>query len=289
MTVRFIPNVVTTYFGELDGSPEEMIASAWGGVGATRKLHCLSRDRISLVRELLGYSEFSGKHVQVHYPAPFGPDIPSLVATSVVVKPFGQIDGSAIDVRYANYPGSFIDVNYEVANRIASQRYGFVTLTEEILDTTELLTMTAKGLYWGKGGGRESIDASDAPNKISHGKEWLYTIGGASTIPSVIFDYVGKVNTTEIVSSYTGQTFASGTLLYVAPQIASEITLAGTIHRITLRFLHRDNGTAGSPKGWNWWPRPSKTGAAVDYEPIYDGADHAKIFYVMSDFRDVFV
>ena len=288
MTVKFINNMVTTTFGELAGSPEEMIASAWGGVGATRKLHCLARDRIRLVRELLGYSEVVGDNVQIHYPAPYGPDIPSLVATSVVVKPFGKCGAADIDARYATYPGSILDVNYEVANRIASEQYGFVTLTEELLDTTELVTLTTRGLYWGTGGSRENIDTFDAPSKLSHGKEWLYTISGAYTIPSTIFDHVGKINTSAITSSYTGEVFASGTLLYTAPSIASEVTLAGTIHRITLRLLHKDNGTAGSPKGWNWFPRPSKAGADVDFEPIYDGADQAKIFYVMTNYTDVF-
>ncbi len=287
-TVRFIRNVVTTYFGELAGSPEEMIASAWGGVGATRKLHCLSRDRISLVRELLGYAESVGGNVLIHYPAPYGPDIPALVATSVVVKPFGRVSAVAADARYANYPGVIIDVNYEVANRIASDRYGFVTLSEEILDTTEFLTMTTQGLYWGTGGGRESIAPFDAPGKLSHGKEWLYTIRGAYVIPSTIFDHIGKVNTSAITSSDMGQTFAPGTLLYAAPSVAAEVTLDRTIYRITLRFLHKDNGSEGSPMGWNYFPRPSKTGADVDFERIYDGADHAKIFYIASDFTDVF-
>ncbi len=287
--VRFIQNVVTTYFGELAGSPEEMIASAWGGVGATRKFHCLSRDRISLVRELLGYSEVVGDNVLIHYPAPYGPDIPSLVATSVVVKPFGKVSAVATDARYATYPGVIIDVNYEVANRIASERYGLVTLTEEILDTTELQTMTTRGLYWGTGAPREGIGPFDAPSKLSHGKEWIYTISGAYTIPSTIFDHVGKINTSAITSSYTGQVFAPGTLLYTSPSIASEVTIAGTIYRITLRFLHKNNGTFDSPMGWNFFPRPSKAGSDVDYEQIYDGADQAKIFYVATDFTDVFV
>lgn len=293
MTVKFIPNRLTIPFEELDGSPEERSAGTWAGDTATRKLKCLSIHRVALERELLGYSSLGGVPLAggdalIHLPAPFGIDRPNLIATNVVTKPFGRVRGVSGDTRFANYRHSILDVAFEVATRVLSTRYGFVALSEEIRDTTEFATMPAKGLYWGTGGGREAIAAFDAPGKISHGKEWIYTIRGAYHIPANIFGYVGKINVSEIASSYTGQTYASGTLLYASPTIASEVTFRGTVYNITLRFLHKNNGTFDSPKGWNWYPRPSKTGATIDYEPIYDDADRAKVFYVMDDFRSVF-
>ncbi len=283
MTVRFIPFRLTVPFEELDGSPEERSTSAWAGDGATRKLKCLARHRIALERELLGYIDGA----LIHLPAPFGVDRPTLMATNVVVKPFGRIGGAAMDSRFATYEHSILDVTFEVAARIMSERYGFITLTEEIRDATDFVTMPTKGLYWGTGGGKEAIDTFDAPGKLNYGLEWIYTISGAYRVPPQIFDYVGKINKVAISMPDIGQTFQPYTLLYAEPVIVKQATFSGTIYRITLRFLHKDNGTPTTPKGWNWFPRISATGAEVTYEPITDGTD-SKNFYRGADFRDVF-
>ena len=294
MSIRFVQHVLTVPFEELDHSPEERATVSWAGDGATRRLKCLSRDRIALERELLGYIAAQGSvgiggptNVIIHLPAPFGVDRPNLMATNVVAKPFGRVIGVNSDDRYANYAHTILDVTYEVATRIISERYGFITLSEEIRDLTDFVTLPTKNLYWGTGGAAEAIDAFDAPGKMNYGLEWTYTISGAYKVPPQIFDYVGMVNTVAILKGDIGRTFMPYTLLYAEPVIAKEITFGGAIYRITLRFLHKDNGTPASPKGWNWFPRISAAGADITYEPITDGTD-AKNFYRSADFRDVF-
>ncbi len=288
MAIRFISNRTVTPFEELDGSPEEMDSSTWSGVGATRHLKCLAVDRIQVVKELLGYVEHFGPLIRIYLPASFGPDMPNVVATHAVVKPFAQMTGSTYDGTYADYRYSVIDVTYELGTRIQSGNYGFVALTEEIRDTTEFVTLPVKGLYWGTGGGKEEIDAFDAPGKMNYGLEWIHIISGASVVPPQIFDYVGMINSVAISVPYLGRTFMPYTLLYAEPVVVKEMTFGGMIYRITLRFLHKDNGTPASPKGWNWFPRISASGAEITYEPITDGTD-SKNFYRGIDFRDVFV
>ena len=288
MSTRFIPNSLTVPFEELAGSPEERSTITWAGDGATRRLKCLSINRIALERELLGYIGFTGGNVSLHLPASFGVDRPNLVATNVVIKPFGRVSGVITDTRFANYEFSVLNVTYEVATRVLSERYGFITLTEEIRDISEFVTLPTKGLYWGTGGGKEAIVAFDAPGKINYGLEWIYTISGAYRVPPQIFDYVGMVNRVAISVIDLERTYMPYTLLYAEPVVVKEMTFGGMIYRITLRFLHKDNGTPASPKGWNWFPRISASGAEITYERITDGTD-SKIFYKNADFRDVFV
>lgn len=288
MTIRYIPHRLTVPFETLAGSPEVRSTSTWAGDGATRKLKCLWIHRIALERELLGYYEYNGDNVLMHLPTPFSIDRPNLIATSIVITPLGKVSGDEIDTRFATYTHAVLNVTFEVATRLLSDRYGFVTLSEDVMDTTEFATLSAKNLYWGTGAGREQIGDRESPSKLSHGKEWLYTISGAYRVPSDIFDYVGKINISTVLSDYTGRSYASGTLLYASPSVASEITAGGMIYRITLRFLHKNNGTFENPRGWNWFPRHSLTGSDISYEIIYDDADNAKVFYEMADYRSVF-
>lgn len=290
MSISFTDNVLTVNFEELKGSPEERITSAWAGDGATRRLQCFARDRILLERELLGYIEYRGNDALMHLPVPFGDDRPGLVATSVVIKPFGRIGGSEWDTRFATYKYAILNVTFEVATRIPSNRYGFITLSEEVRDVTEFVTLPSKGLYWGKAESKEAIDPADAPAKINYGLEWIYTISGAYRAPPQIFTYVGKVNSVDIPIGYvgTGEVFARGTLLYVEPVVARELTFNGVIYRITLRFLHKDNGDSTTPKGWNYYAHVSEAGTTISYERITDGTND-KNFYPFADFRDVFV
>ena len=287
MAIRFIPNRMTMPFEELDGSPEEMITSRWAGSRSTRKIKCLSVNRIAVVNELLGFREFVGGNVLIHLPAPYGPDMPNLIATSAVVKPFGRTSAVPRDTRWADYEHVIISINYEWNTRIESSVYGLITLRETIQDVSDFVTLPTRNLYWGTGGGKEAIDAFDAPGKINYGLEWTYEITGAHTVPEQIFDPVGKLNLYAITAPGVNRTFPPYTLLYAAPVVESELTYSGTIYRIVLRFLQKNNGTFVDPKGWNWFPRISASGADITYEPITDGTDSKNIYNGM-DFRGVF-
>ena len=298
MAIRFMPNRLTIPFEELDGSPEERRTSAWAGDGAVRKLKVRSRDRLWLEKQLLGYLEVAGTknmagtsdNVLIHLPVPFGPDRPGLVATSIVTKPFGRVAGVPSDTRFANYDYSLMEVTYEVATRLASSVYGFITLSETTKDITEFVTLPTKNLYWGTGGAKEAIDRFDAPAQVNYGLEWTYTITGAYRVPPHLFDYVGFTNSRLIYIKHLMMPCYPGTLLYTEPAVVKQETFGGTIYRITLRFLHKDNGLVGVGlyAGWNWFPRISASGAAITYERITDGTSE-KIFYDLVDFRDVFV
>lgn len=286
MTIMFIPNRMTYPFEELDGSPEEMVTSTWAGSGATRRIKCLSVNRIGLINELLGWHRFIGGNVKIYLPQWYGPDMPNLVATSVVVKPFGKVS-AGLDTRWANYEHVIIDINYEWNTKIQSSVYGLITLHETIQDVSDFVTLPTKNLYWDVGGSKEAIDAFDAPGKINYGLEWSYEITGAYTVPEQIFDPVGKLNLYAIKAPGINRTFPPFTLLYASPVVESELTYSGTIYRIALRFLHKNNGTFADPKGWNWFPRVSASGADITYEPLTDGTDNKNI-YGGIDFRGVF-
>ncbi len=294
MGIRFIHNAMTVNFEELDASPEEMLTSTWAGSGATRRLKVRSVDRIRLVRELLGYAAGQGSpgifgfpNVLIYLPASFGPDMPNLVATNAVVKPFGKTGAVSSDTRFANYEHSIISVTYEWNTKLRSAIYGLITLNETVQDVSEFVTLPTKNLYWGTGGGKEAIEEFDAPGKMNYGLEWTYTIAGAYYVPTEIYDPVGKLNLFEVVAPGIRRIFPPFTLLYASPVVESEITYSGTVYRITLRFLHKNNGTFDSPKGWNWFPRISASGADITYEPITDGTD-SKNIYGGIDFRGVF-
>lgn len=281
---RFIPHRLTVPFEELDGSPVVRSTSSWAGDGATRKLKCLTTNRIELERELLGYVYGN----VVHLPASFGVDRPNLIATNVTLTPFGRTGAVGNDNRYADYEHVILNVAFEVVTKIPSPQYGFVTLSEEVRDLSEFVTLPVKNLYWGTGGDKEEIDTFDAPGKMNYGLELVYTISNAYRVPPEIFDYVGKVNSEAINHPGIGYVFEPYTLLYASPSVSSELTFGGTIYRITLRFLHKENGTPANPKGWNWFPRISAAGEEITYETITDGTD-SKIFYGSADYRGVFI
>lgn len=297
MSIRFIKNRITVNFEEMDGSPEERRTNEWNGDGATRRLKCLMSDRIELEYELLGYTDRKidisiggDQNILMHLPQSFGPDREGLIATSVITRPFGKVSASPKDNSFTNYIYSILDVTYEVATRIPSSQYGFVVISEDIRDVSEFVTLPTEGLYWGTGGAKEAIDMLDAPGKINYGLEWAYTISGAYLIPEGIFDYVGQINSFEIpggASTPFGYVYPIGTLLYTAPVISIENTFMGSRYRISFRFLHKNNGTSGSPKGWNFFPRISASGEDITYERITDGTNN-KNFYDYGDFRSIF-
>ncbi len=183
MPYTLVPHRFSVPFEELDGSPEELVTRTWGGTSATRRVKCLVRDRVTLVNELLGYTA----NWTIHPPAPYGPDILGILASSVSIKPFGKLSQNQSDDKYANYDYCIIDISFEAMEKVLSGIYGYITITETLRDASEFVTLPTKNLFWGTGGGAVAITPFDAPGKINAVGEWIYEISGASAVPSVIF------------------------------------------------------------------------------------------------------
>ena len=91
-----------------------------------------------------------------------------------------------------------------------------------------------------------------------------------------------------MTSTSLGWTFPAGTLLCVNPEETREISFDSTTFDVVLKFIYKNNGTIANPKGWNYWPNVSESGASVIWEPMTDGTDSKEI-YEEEDFGDVIV
>ena len=282
MPYSVVPHRFSVPFEELDGSPEELVTATFDGTTAIRTLKCLVRNRVVLINELLGYVH----GFIVHPPAPYGPDIPRLLAARVAMKPMGKMGQVEADNRYADYTYCILTVTYEVMEKVLSSLYGYVTVTVSTNPISEFVTLPTKNLWWG--GGAEKIADFDAPGKISHATEYIYEIRGATTYPSIIHEAAGHVNSSAYTITSLG-VVPIETLLYMGSVITKEQTLRGIFYTIQQKFIFRNNGTLSSAKGHNHYPRYSAAGSTTSYERISDSVGNIKYFYPLANFANLFL
>lgn len=291
MSVRILPARFTVNFEEKDGSPTESIAVEWTGFGVNRTFMVAASDRMQLIKEMLGYKEIIGGNLIVHQAHEYRYISSLLTAVSASVKPLGAKMGTdPDDIRFANYADSVVDIVYKIPQwRMAEAYGGLISITETVQPTTEFVTISEQKLYWDNTQ-TEELDSMDAPGLLIHGLEWTYEVRGALEVLPGVWGHPGKVNSRIVASNILGVWFPVGTLLCMPPTVVRELSFdAMPTYNITLKFVAKNNGTASSPKGWNWFPYFGKTGANVTWQPIYDDAGAEKIFYPYADFRDIIV
>lgn len=292
MSVRILPCNFTVDFEEMEGSPVENVSVEWAELGVSREFKCAAADRFSLVRSLIGFTEVFGANVVIHKPHAYTFISELVMCTNVEVKPFGKMIAGP-DSRFSNYQDVIVSAIYKIPQGVMAEAFGaLVTITETLQEASEFITLPEKGLYWLVSTGPfvgEELDYMDAPGKISQLLEWTYEIRNALYVPAGVWGYPGHVNTYEVYSRTFDIRFPAGTLLCGNPTVSKEISFSATTFNISLRFLAKNNGTYAAPKGWNYFPRVSKVGGAISFEPIYDTNGVAKIIYPYADFRSIFV
>lgn len=245
---------------------EELQSSPTGGMGAdgfagTRLLVCDWADKFTLMSQLKG-GTLSGT-----YYAPHGfPGFDSSRVDSITFAPFDErVLADGADTTTATYAKALLTVNYRTGLTADPSNPDSPLFQESIEPFAEFLTLPAAGFKWGSTTG-DALKDEEAPGKLFKGLNWVYTLPSVVTIPDAVFDLVGKVNDSAIVSISLGRTFAAETLLYNPPLLRRDVTTDGTSlsWNLQYRFGHK-------PQGWNrFWRASTQT-----WDRIYNASGPA--------------
>ena len=247
--------VLTVSYEELShpqASPREQITG--GSFEAVRHLQCDWSDRLTLARDLLGYTEQSEETVINHRPHAYPHDA-SLVADAASIAPAGAAAPADGVMAWAK---ARLQVTYRApAFGSADDPPETALVSESIEPAAEFLTLSGKDIYWDASQTDALGEDYDLP-KLVRMAEWVYTRHRMPYVPSGTWGLIGKVNASAVTSSRLGATFAAETLLYQPPQLRRVTTTGGTEGwEITYRFTYR-------PDGWNKFHKPgSQTPAAI--------------------------
>lgn len=257
-----LPANITVSYGRLPGYPQERLSSQV--IEAVDKLQCAWDDRVTLAKQLLGFTRGSVLYFPHKYD--FGDDpISYIYCKSVSIDPLedGYENGTYIKalltVTYANLEYSIPDA-------------GLITyVTESLEPASEFLTLNPTKLYWADG---TLMSDGEAPTKIIRMIDWVYTIHFLYFIPAWVWTHPGTVNNANVYSRELNKLFTTGQLLCGNPSLSREITSEGTTAwTITVRLTFRETG-------WNLFPRPDKTtNNEMNFEPIYSDDGGANVVY----------
>ena len=296
--IRIMPCRFTVPFEEIAKSPSLRIAANRDESHAARTLQCAGVYHYQLVKELLGYTEFSALGVVYHRPHTITIISPFMIATTVDVNSFDdKVCGQTIDGLNV-YETVRLTVRYEavslrdVGSTQAFDKYGnVVSVTEDIRPASEFLTLPTEGLFWGKGEDKVPLEDLHAPAMAVEMYEWIYNIRNAKKVPDeLIFTHPGKINSKPVTSRAYNKNFPAGTLLCGNPEVRQEITPdGGQTFDITLRYTFSYNGidsVSGDAIGWNYYPHVVET--EIKWERITDGTSDVT-FYKEENFGEVIV
>lgn len=265
---------ITVAYERKPGFPKERITNR--DIEVVDKLKCAYDDRITLVKELLGFTV--GGTIQLAHEFDFGDDpIANIFCRDVQVEPLMGLSGET-------YTHAWLTVTYE--NRTYDQpETGIVYVTEAIEPASEFLTLPYEKVYWSDD---VVINAGESPSKLMRMSDWVYTIHYAASIPSWVWTHPGTVNNATVYSRQFDRNFPAETLLCGNPSMAREITSEGTTAwTLTIRFTYK-------AEGWNKFPRTDKTtNKVLKFENIYKatgGADGDLILcYETSNFTSIVI
>jgi len=291
-------NVITVDYEIERGSPVEHISH--DGASVEVKYLCAWRDRITFVKEMLGYVTGSSLYLPDEYKGYDSSErLYGLYAKAATIEPVGAIDQTTGNYTLARVTITYGKLDYDTPDTgegpwppEGTPPEEMVFVSETLEPASEFMTLPRKGLYLGTGANKVSLENLnlEPPAKIIRMVEWVYTIHQYNRIPEFFFTLPGKVNDGYVHSRSLDITFPAETLLCGNPTLKREITTLGkTTWTITLRFTHRNAGTFDSPKGWNYFPRTDSLGASgeITWEQIYDGSGTAVKIYEPADFTQV--
>lgn len=282
-------------YDEMKGSPKLTLSQEAGVTQAVRTVKCAGAidTWVQLAKEFVGYSESRGGSYIYHNPHRLSFVSSLLIARQARYKPYGKLQGLDTQYGIAYYEFALLDIFYRMPSSSEQEEedeedtpYGTVRIEEHLVAASEFITLPTTGLKWGKDNSQtnpsEDLDPMDAPAKIVTMMEWQYIIRGATNIPDDVVIAPGYVNSNQPRSKSIGFTFPAGTLLCGNPQVDKVTDSEGVKTDLTLRFIYKNNGTVSEPKGWNYFPRSSKTGKDIAWERITDGTNDKDIYPTMS-------
>jgi len=237
-------------------------------------------DRLTFVRDALGYEASGIVHPPFVYTAEGNTAIGPLYAQSAEVWPVGDPSTDPA----MSWKQAFVRLTYMPPGADDPPPGETQYVTESLVASGEYLTLPRKGLFFGSGDGAVSLEDYDieVPTKIVPMREWQYTVHRYAVLPSAILTLPGRINSSPVYSRHLGLTFPAGTLLCGPIETAREYTSTGAMAAsVTWHFLYKNNGDLVTPKGWQWFPRTD--GGEVTWERITDGIDNVDI-YAEADF-----
>lgn len=268
MATRSVRNNITVSYEEVDPSPiEDMDLNT--GFRATRHLKVAWNNRITLAREMLGWTESAGVGVLYHKPHPY-PHYPAGIgvmpeASSVHFTGFGGSKTGA-DATLLAYDWCTLDVGYSIQpGGGAPEQDDPATETELVLADEnlepggEFITVSRDDLFWDSGQ-TEKLDPTEAPSVLIGLVTWTYTKHNVPAIPESIFANVGKTNTGLFKSAGMNIAFGAETVLYIGPGLSRQITAAGPVSwELTLNL-------SVNWDGWNMFRKSGDTAPAAIYD-----------------------
>jgi len=262
---------ITVPYDRVPGYPREEFAPE--GISVVDKFQCDYADRITLAREMLGFTVGSILHPPHEYDA-VSERLRGVYAKKAEIEPHGGIDTNG------DYSKAFVTIHYATTEY---EEVGTIYVTEGIEPSAEFITLGRKGLYFGTGATKVSLEDAnvEAPARILRTLDWIYTIHRAPYLPTAIWTHIGCVNNAWVYSGPLNKLFLAETLLCGNPSPEREFTNMGIpVWTITLRFSYR-------PEGWNKFPRTDNAGAGgVNFESITDGTNAIPI-YPLADFSQL--
>jgi hypothetical protein len=270
-------SITVDYNVERQGIEEEL---TFGQCTAVKIVRCAWVDRITLMREVLGYFDSQAWHLPDLYDTPGASESLNLLyAHKATSKPYDEDRTEArVTILYKTQEFQQISGNN-------------VYVTESLESATEFLTLDRKGLYLGSGSSRVNLSNEDleAPAVLNCMVDWVYTLHRVSSWAAANFDLAGKVNHAAVYSRGLDFTFPAGTLLCRGPVTRREVNWDGSFTwKITYRFTFKNQGTIAAPRGWNWWPDTTNaTAAGIPFVPLTNEAGVAVPIFPTANFSGV--
>ena len=182
----------------------------------------------------------------------------------------GRIVADGADTRQASYELAIVEATYTTGQFTDGGGGGGgdtdVTLAEETLESAaQHVTLSEQTVYWDAAGTAEPLDSIEAPQFVLALLDYTYSRKRVRLIPTVYTSLLGKVNTSAIVSSRLGLTFAAETLLYLSVNTHRVITQDGVqAWDATLRFTF-------NPAGWNLFRKHGTAAPVAVYKAAGGG------------------
>lgn len=241
-------------FDELEGSPTEEWPET-GSFKATRVLKTAWSNRANLVLALKGGVSGGFTYAPSDYP-----HLAGCKCTSASSRPWdnkSHAHGGATNVAGWDFAEVTVQYGGSGQNGGSGTNAAGDPIVETVEPNVEFLQLPADGFRWGGTNGAQLKD-EEAPGKVFRSAVYVYKRSGLSSIPSDLFDLIGKVNDGSVVSYTLGKTFATETLLYCPPFLEHTINADGTESwGFTLRFHYK-------PDGWNRFWRQDKNPPGFD-------------------------
>ena len=256
-----------------------------GSAEITRIVFCAWEDRITLIRQALGWYDSGQYHLPELYDVGGGDDVPYLYAKKVRIQP---ADEDRVRAKVTIIYGTQ-DINVNATTPPYSE--DGVWISESLESVTEFLTLDRKGLGFGTGSERVVLDNEDleAPAAVNFMIDWVYTLNHLPTWDADMFNIVGKVNNAPVYSRALDTTFPEETLLCMPPVSEREIDWSGFYTwKVTYRFRYKNLGTIALPIGWNWWPNVKQADTdGIPFQQFTNINDEVIPIYKTYDFSGV--